>query len=97
MGNAMQLDIGPKPIFSLRTTKHPQVPHLWDMYSFQAESQDRNIHKVDVRILQHYRRGRLGNNNNLTQTPVLSDLVGWEDHFQGALLYRGTLNRLLSM
>ncbi|MBN1600039.1 MAG: carboxypeptidase regulatory-like domain-containing protein [Chitinispirillaceae bacterium] len=50
MGNAMQLDIGPNPFSPYVRPKHPQVPHYGTCISFQAESQDRNIYKVDVRI-----------------------------------------------
>jgi hypothetical protein len=50
MGSAMQLDISPNPFSPYVRPKQPQIPYFGTCISFQAESQDANLYKVNVRI-----------------------------------------------
>jgi hypothetical protein len=49
-GNTMQLEISPNPFSPYVRPKHPQLPYYGTCISFQAESQDRNLYKVNIKI-----------------------------------------------
>jgi hypothetical protein len=49
-GNTIQLEISPNPFSSYVRPKHPQLPYYGTCISFQAESQDRNLYKINVKI-----------------------------------------------
>ncbi len=49
-GTSMYLEINPNPFSPYVRPKHPQIPYSGTCISFQAESQERNLHKVTVKI-----------------------------------------------
>jgi hypothetical protein len=49
-GTSMYLEINPNPFSPYVRPKQPQIPYSGTCISFQAESQERNLHKVNVKI-----------------------------------------------
>ncbi|HEX2955214.1 MAG TPA: carboxypeptidase-like regulatory domain-containing protein, partial [Chitinispirillaceae bacterium] len=49
-GTSMYVEINPNPFSPYVRPKRPQIPYAGTCISFQAESQERNLHKVNVKI-----------------------------------------------